>query len=265
MTNDLDDFKRLVRHARSQHVPSPDEIVKEAFLEVGYGPGSLPPETVRSDFDRILGEVFSKTLEVLERYEEPAYAAQAIEDLMALRPEDVSEAASTARQAGFAAAFRQLFRGWYPYLRVLFLSVSQSRKARGGRDFELQLRNLFDFMQVPYEKKKRTYRADFIMPSERAFKRDPNRCLIISAKRTLRERWQEVVDELYNLRAPNVYLVTADDQISADKVAEINRRNIYLVTWDDVKERFFRRRARVIGYTALANKVIAHFKQYWTV
>jgi hypothetical protein len=264
MTNDLDEFKRLVRHARRQGVPTPEEIVKEAFVELGYGAGSLTPEAAQSDFDRILSEVFSKTLEVLERYEEPAYAAQAIGDLIALRPQDLSDAASTANEAGFETALRQLLRRWYPYLRELFLSVSQSRKARGGRDFELQLRNLFDFMQVPYEKRKRAYRADFIMPSERAFKRDRNRCLVVSAKRTLRERWQEVVDELYNLRSPNVYLVTADEQISMDKVAEINRRNIYLVTWDDIKRRFFARRARVIGYTTLANEVIAHFRQYWT-
>ena len=58
-------------------------------------------------------------------------------------------------------------------------------------------------------RQQRHYRTDFVLPSEAAFERNRVICVVASLKRTLRERWQEVVAELVRLSAPNVYLVTA--------------------------------------------------------
>ncbi|MEW6188609.1 MAG: type II restriction endonuclease [Actinomycetota bacterium] len=149
-------------------------------------------------------------------------------------------------------------------MRRGFLSISQSRKTRGGRDFELQVGCLLELMGVPFEKKKRRYRVDFMIPSDDAFHHNPNRSIILSAKRTLRERWREVVEELQAMRSPNIYLITADENVSLGHVEGIcGQYRIHLVVWDEVKKNKFSDEPLVISYTTLANEIIPLFRQFW--
>ena len=205
---------------------------------------------------------------MLERYEERAYGQQAISEVIRLHAEDLRRAREEMIADGDDAvalerSIQGLFRVWYPELRALFLSISQSRKSRGGKDFELQLRRLLELMEVPYQPPDRTYRVDFMIPSYEHYARNRNQCIVISAKRTLRERWQEVVDELHKMNCPNVYLATADERISADKKDDIWRRNIYLVVWDEVKARYFPADDSVVSYSHLAREVLPHFAKFW--
>lgn len=88
---------------------------------------------------------------------------------------------------------------------------------------------------------------------------------MLSAKRTLRERWREVVEELYNTRSPNVYLATADSLkgISQEKVEQIKQYNVHLLVWDDIKATKFMNEPMVLGYSDFANKEILVFRNYW--
>jgi hypothetical protein len=83
-------------------------------------------------------------------------------------------------------------------------------------------------------------------------------------KRTLRERWQEVAQELLNLRATNVYLFTADEDISDDHVDRIcGEYRIHLVVWDDVKARRFASKDLVLGYTQWATSELGLLRDRW--
>lgn len=263
------EMQELMKRLREGKLPSSEAIVKETFHELGFSPEKLNPDAVRVNFNDFLKEAFVKTLEVLERYEDRTYASSLIDELVELRREDVKEAAKLLEQTdsveeGFQKALKFLFERWYPYLRWGFLSISQSRKTRGGKDFELQVAYLLELMEIPYEKKKRLHRVDFMIPSDEAFRQNPNRALILSAKRTLRERWREVVEELQTMRSPNVYLITADEDISQGHVDGIcTRYRIHLVVWDDVKLKKFSEKPLVISYTTLANEIIPDFKRFW--
>jgi hypothetical protein len=261
-------FANDLRRIRRQYIPTSERIVAEAFRELDYTREVLSPDEVRAQFDSLLHGVWRKTLEVLERYEERAYGEKAIAEVIRLHAEDLRRAREGMRADGddavsLESAIRGLFQVWYPELRALFLSISQSRKSRGGKDFELQLRKLLELMEVPYQPPDRTNRVDFMIPSYEHYARNRNQCIVISAKRTLRERWQEVVDELHKMNCPNVYLATADERISADKKDDIWRRNIYLVVWDDVKARLFPTDDSVVSYSHLAGQVIPHFAKLW--
>ncbi|HID61850.1 MAG TPA: hypothetical protein EYP49_03770 [Anaerolineae bacterium] len=93
--------------------------------------------------------------------------------------------------------------------------------------------------------------------------RDRNLAIVLSAKRTLRERWQEVVDELQRMNSPNVYLATTDESISLKKQREIAQRNIYLVVWDEVKQASFPDDSLVVGYSEFVNRILTHFEARW--
>ncbi len=215
--------------------------------------------------------MFTKTLEVLERYEKQAYGRLMIEKLLELKQKDISEASTRLCDYGSPEAWLKdqmilLFGCWYEQLRQMFLSISQSRKARGGKDFELQIGAMLDLIEVPFQKRKRMHRVDFMIPSDQAFEQSRSRALIISAKRTLRERWREVVEELYSMRAPNVYLATADEDVSESHVKAVCQDyNIHLVVWDELKATKYPNENLVISYSVLANEIVPVFKQFWSM
>lgn len=260
-------FQEALRQVRMEMIPSSREIVSQTLHELGYT-DQLASEHIRHNFNEYLRRVFEHALEVLERYEKPAYAVGAIDELADLQREDLVEARQVMKRAGddeaaFETAFKWLIKKWYRFLWTLFLSISQSRKTRGGKDFELALSGLLDLMNIRHERQPARYRADFILPSMDVYRRDRNLAIVLSAKRTLRERWQEVVDELQRMNSPNVYLATTDESISLEKQREIAQRNIYLVVWDEVKQASFSDDSLVVGYSEFVNRILTHFEARW--
>jgi len=60
-----------------------------------------------------------------------------------------------------------------------------------------------------------------------------------------------------------MYVITADESISAEKQQALAQRNIYLVVWDEVKEGSFPDEPNVISFTAFANEVLPRFFIFW--
>ena len=258
-----------MKTVRKEGIPASEVIVAEALAEIGLTSEDFTPDVVRQNFNSLLRAAFTTTLEVLERYEKQAYGRLMIEKLLELKQEDIAEVSARTFDCNSSEEKLQeemafLFDRWYEHLRQMFLSISQSRKARGGKDFELQIGALLDLIEVPFQKKKRTHRVDFMIPSDDAFEKNRSRALIVSAKRTLRERWREVVEELYSMRAPNVYLATADEDVAESHVKAVCRDyNIHLVVWDELKATKYAGENLVISYSVLANEIIPVFKQFW--
>jgi len=253
----------LMRRVRTRgNLPSSKAIVDEAFKQLDFG--ELQPDEVLTRFNELLRRFWQHTLVVLERYEEQAYAEGIPRELIDQYPDLFAEAERVASQEGFRASIVQIFASWYPMLRLSFLSISQSRMQRGGRDFELQIERLFDLARIPYHEQEREHRTDLILPDLATHKRNRNITAIVSVKRTLRERWAEVAQELFALRSPNVYLFTADENISQAHVRQICQTyNIYLVVWDSVKAARFSAEPLVLSYSAWATEHLAILRRHW--
>ncbi len=102
-----------------------------------------------------------------------------------------------------------------------------------------------------------------MIPNDVAFNKNPTAAAIVSAKRTLRERWREVVEELHKMRSPNIFLATADYNVGKSHVQEIcGNYRIHLIVWDEVKEKYVDE-PLVLGYTEWANNRIPLLKQFW--
>ena len=255
-----------MHRVRKGRLPTSEKIVRETFEQLGFVPGKITPEVAQRDFTRILLEAWKETLNVLERYEREVYGECLAQELAKLRKEDFNAADLEAKQHGFASGVSLLFKRWYPYLAEIFLSISQSRKQRGGKDFELQFAMMLDLIKLPYKRIDRQYRVDFVIPSDEVFSRNRNVAMIASAKRTLRERWREVVEELHNTRSPNIFLITADSDVTPNHAKYIcEHYRIHLVVWDEVKDHRFRDEPLVLGYTEWANHRIPFFKQQWSL
>lgn len=254
-------LEMMKRVRKEGGLPPSRRIVTETFDRLGYL--NLSKTQAMASFEPILRDVFEKTLDVLEEYEESAYSEGIIKGLMAEFRADYDRAEVIARTRGFRDGVVYLLKSWYPHLRVAFLSVGQSRKQRGGADFELQIETLFNICGISYHRQEARNRTDLILPSLAVHKANRNISCVISVKRTLRERWAEVAEELFNLRSPNVYLFTADENVTATHVRRIcGDYNIYLAVWEEVKAKLPANNL-VLSYTEWCRDRLPILKPNW--
>ena len=78
--------------------------------------------------------------------------------------------------------------------------------------------------------------VDSLLPSLEAFDSLKSKTIIGTMKTTLRERWQEVIEELSRTGLPKIYLLTMDDNIAASKSDSMGEHNVIIVVPQGVKE-----------------------------
>lgn len=119
----------------------------------------------------------------------------------------------------------------FDQLDAFFLSLGQSRKSRAGKVFEIILEELLaDRLGFPMDSQVTIEGAkpDFVMPSGGHFEEHPLDCILLTAKRTLRERWRQVVTEAN--KTYSYFLATLDDQISESQLTQAQNHKIWVVT-----------------------------------
>jgi len=243
-------------------IPTSDEIVVEAIAELNIG--ALPREEARASFDAIMRGIGDRTLLIYERYEHARHSAGLPDRVLNRNPELLAQAGEASGAQGFRAGAVLLLTGLYTELRKEFLSIAQSRKSRGGKSFEMIFEHALQLCGFPYDKQHTRLHTDFTMPSHALFDRNWTICAVVSLKRTLRERWQEVAGEMAAKRCPNVFLATADDSVSPGAVKGICDDNgLHLVVWDAIKREKYAGHPRVLGYTQFANERIPNLMQIW--
>lgn len=131
----------------------------------------------------------------------------------------------------------------FPYIYRLSLSNTQSRRSRAGATFESIIYYLYDVLGYEYDSQKKVGRklfdtmglgkkVDSIMPSIEAYSQRRNKTIIGTMKTTLRERWQEVAEEIERTKIPEIHLLTVDEDISLNKAKEMAQHNIIVVTYE---------------------------------
>lgn len=131
----------------------------------------------------------------------------------------------------------------FPYIYRLSLSNTQSRRSRAGATFEYIIYYLYDVLGYAYDSQKKVGRklfdknglgkkVDSIMPSIEAYTQRRNKTIIGTMKTSLRERWQEVAEEIERTKIPEIHLLTVDEDISLNKAKEMAQHNIIVVAYE---------------------------------
>ncbi len=85
---------------------------------------------------------------------------------------------------------------YFTSLDRFFLSLTQGRRPRAGNTFEYLLRELFTKLKYPFTPQPIINgQPDFVMPSLEHFQKNAPDSIIFTVKRTLRERWRQIVTE----------------------------------------------------------------------
>lgn len=131
----------------------------------------------------------------------------------------------------------------FPYIYRLSLSNTQSRRSRAGKTFEAIIYKIYEHLNYEFDSQSKVGRKTFdslglgkkvdsILPNIEAFKKRRNKTIIGTMKTTLRERWQEVAEEIERTKIPEIHLLTADEDISKSKATEMANHNIIIVTYE---------------------------------
>lgn len=160
-----------------------------------------------------------------------------------------------------------------PYIYALCLSNTNSRRSRSGKTFEAVIYFLYSHFNYKFDAQSKIGKkafskhglgkvVDSILPSIEAFDKFRNKTIVGSMKTSLRERWQEVVEETARSNLPNIYLLTCDEEISKNKITQMKEHNIILVVYKSVKENL-KEFQSVISFEEYFTKEIPAIMEYW--
>lgn len=131
----------------------------------------------------------------------------------------------------------------FPYIYRLSLSNTQSRRSRAGKSFEAIIYKIYESLGYEYDSQSKVGRqifdslglgkkVDSILPNVKCYAERRNKTIIGTMKTSLRERWQEVAEEIERTKIPEIHLLTADESIPKSKAQEMANHNIIVVTYD---------------------------------
>ncbi len=200
---------------------------------------------------------------------------KAMEDnLLTLESLDLDTLSQAEFERRFAGAVGQYGGAIYPYLYALGSSNTNARRARSGQVFEKLIYKTLDALNLSYDDQSTVGQKEFesvglgkkvdaILPSPAAYAQKRDDCVIISMKTSLRERWQQLVEELQRTRVPHIYLATLGEDLNEDKLMIMKEHNITLVIPTNLKESKYSGIKNVVGFETFFKKDLAYRMQPW--
>ena len=150
--------------------------------------------------------------------------------------------------------FQQLL--WRPCIKPPFAFFQEEL----GYDYDSQSkvgRTTFD--QLGLGKK-----VDSILPNIECYSKRRDKTIIGTMKTTLRERWQEVAEEIERTKIPAIHLLTADDNISRSKAQEMSNHNIIVVAYSWVaNSNKLKDMKNIISFEEYLFKEIPNIVKFW--
>jgi len=225
---------------RRKLMPDQSKIIEKAQKRIATE-HKLSPAFIKTNFDRLLLD--------MERYGYEYYLEEQKKVNVILLKEYLSERFRRLKDKG-VAGLQELIENNFDALDDFFKSLGQSRKSRAGQSFEENLKWLFKKLGYPFDEKILINgRPDFLIPGVKEYKRNPMNCIIFTAKRTLRERWRQIVTE--GTRGLGFFLATLDDDKSTDEISEMMKHRIYMVVPEPIKRTVvnYKNAPNVISFT----------------
>lgn len=212
-------------------IPDIDHILKEAVESLKLH--EVSAEGIMSNFEQRIREVESKAFKIYRRYEKEAF--EKLNDMWIRQNANwITKILEEKGQEGIA----DILSGFTSFVRDLEFRAGQMRKARGGKTFERIVKLLLNLAGVPCEEphretRKILKRIDLVSPDAETARDTPDKSIFIATKRTLRERWKQVVPE--HMKGARLYLVTINDKIPEGKANEIKETGMVVYVRDKLK------------------------------
>jgi hypothetical protein len=208
----------FVAEMRDRYMSPQPALIAKATEKVLADLGINSVEELKRRFDDVLVAIEVETYR-LYLVDEKKMVVESVRGLLLGR---LTDSGPYAREAVASIA-----DGVAEDLARLFMHLGQSRRSKAGKTFETNLRGLIRRLDYPFDEQVMINgQPDFLMPGEHLFRQNPSECIILTAKRTLRERWRQITTEGKHFR---LFLATIDERVSPNQLAEMLKQNVYLV------------------------------------
>ncbi|WP_223211620.1 type II restriction endonuclease [Mycoplasmopsis citelli] len=260
-TTKLQDYKKIIKMERNKFFDAPFDLAYKNFVNLGYDKktrrffkenASEIVENLRSscwkDFLNTEKKFNIKMFNVLinQKYANSLFPNEAITNFL---------------------------NEYSDYIYELILSNTQSRRSRAGKEFESIIELLLMGAEIKFEsqgiltidrftKKEMGKMIDLVLPGVIEFNIDKTNIIIISAKTTLRERWQEVVEEMSRTGAKEIILATLDEKINEKLFTFLSEKNIKIATTKKIKEDKYKNNSIVLTFEDLIKRGLRNMEKW---
>lgn len=218
-----------------ERIPSARSIAKAAL------------ESTLSSYADPEGGLKSEPSEIISLSEKEAYRLYLDEEKRASGLALANAIRAEAESGDGDDAFSQFIENRFAVIDRLCLSLAQSRKSRAGSTFEELVSSILDRLGYPYSGQAviKGGKPDYILPSIDHYGAYPSDCIVLTCKRTLRERWRQIVTEGVT---GTFFLATLDEGINSAQATEMNDRRVTMVVPAHIKSNKYQDFRNVISF-----------------
>jgi hypothetical protein len=278
---ELDKFDTLIKQYRTKYIRTSQEIVEFALSENQEYLNQIKAKQVSKCIFELREIVWQEYL-----LDEVNFNAILMRDLHKLleTPKEILEGLlikNVADKKGeeLIVAIKEICGEYagrvFPYIYRLSLSNTQSRRSRAGKSFEAIIYKIYENLGYEYDSQSKVGRKTFddlglgkkvdsILPNIKCYAERRNKTIIGTMKTSLRERWQEVAEEIERTKIPEIHLLTADESIPKSKAQEMANHNIIVVTFDWVANSdTLRSMKNIISFEEYLFEEIPNILKFW--
>ena len=247
---ELDRYDEMIKYERINHFATPFDMAYEAFVDLGYDhKDHLFFRKNASDFvEKMRRQCWAEFVP-----HEKEFTTRLLR--MLIDGDKVSGMSPVEAIEDFVMEYPE-------HIYKLSLSNTQSRRSRAGKEFEAILELLLIGADVPADTQgsvgKQVFArnglgklVDFVSPGVVQYLRNKRNTTLISAKTTLRERWQEVPEEVTRTGTREMYLATLDEGITEETRTVLYEANVILATTAGNKAKNYAADQRIVSFEEL--------------
>ncbi|MBU1032034.1 MAG: type II restriction endonuclease [bacterium] len=240
--------------AKDNGITLPEQkVIAAEATKVITGKFGHTKEKIKQNFDQLLHETEREIYRVYLKYQKK-YGEDVINAFVTYLIK--SGELKDLKQTG------EILGRYFELLDKFFLSLAQSRKARAGKSFENIHNALFKELNYPFDEQRVINgKPDFIMPSYDHYLKNAPDGIIFTAKRTLRERWRQIVTE--GTRGLGFFLATIDEKISANQLAEAHKSRIFIVCPEIIKKKNYPTAINVLSFAQFFKDYLDPAMERW--
>lgn len=218
------------------NIPSSAEIAGAAITAT-LGTNLNNKEYIKNNFSSLVNDVQVEAYRAYQNAEKEACGIALEAYFREMLPKNPS-----------AADIFQLMRERFLILDRFFLSLTQSRRTRAGAAFEAVVTTLFTVLEYPHTAQPELAgsKPDYVLPSIQHYGNFAADCIIFTCKRTLRERWRQVITE--GMTGQAFFLATIDEKLSKQELQRMKERSVIVVVPTGLKNDKYADQLNVIGF-----------------
>ncbi len=228
------DHQKLFQATKAK-IPNYESLSAEALHRL-LGEDLNNPDVIRGRFSDLVERAQDEAYKLYLEYEKAACELALRECLEELVPANATRGEVILLMASNTVSLDR----W-------FLSMTQSRRPRAGKTFEAIVTHLFGVLRYPHTSQPDLGddRPDFVLPSIGYYQEYASDCIIFTCKRTLRERWRQIVTEGI---AAQFFLATIDSRISNAELDRMRNSRVVVVVPQKLSLENYHQKPNVISF-----------------